>query len=313
MIVDHKNNEMHILFLFIDGIGFGNDDPVTNPFASENLPAFERLSDGQRWLSLARDVCRESLVFKAIDANLGVEGLPQSGTGQATLFTGVNCAQVAGRHYGPFPHSKTKAVIAQKNVFTRLKALFPGEDQPSAFANAYPQRFFQYARERERWTVTTRSCLDSKTRIRGRDDLREGLAVPADLIGSRWPEPMTEGEMPADESAAARRLLEITRRHRFTLFEYFHTDKAGHAQSAERGRDVLGGLDRLLGTLLDGMDPEQILLLITSDHGNLEDLSTKSHTRNLVPFVAYGRGANLFEGVESLVDVTPSIVRYFSV
>ncbi len=304
---------MNILFLFIDGIGLGDDDSSINPFASHRLPSFERLSAGQRWLASTREVRRADLVFKGIDANLGVEGLPQSGTGQAALFTGVNCAEVAGRHYGPFPHSKTRSVIAQENVFTQLKALFPADDEPSAFANAYPQRFFGYVKERDRWTVTTRCCLESGTRIRGRDELRAGLAVPADLTGKKWPESIADGEMPADEPMAAQRLLDIAHQHRFTLFEYYATDKAGHAQSTERGQAVLESLDRLLGALLDAMDPSRILLLITSDHGNLEDLSTKSHTRNAVPLLAHGRGADRFADVDSLVDVTPAIVRFFSV
>lgn len=302
---------MNILFLFIDGIGLGSNDPDVNPFAGSRLTAFERLSLGQPWLASARDVIEEDLAFKAIDANLEMEGLPQSGTGQATLFTGVNCARVAGRHYGPFPHSQTKQVIAEKNVFTQLATLFPDDAEPSAFANAYPQRFFEYAEERDRWTVTTRCCLESGTRIRGRDDLLSGLAVPADLTGSKWPEDIVDGEMPADVPTSAQRLLDIAVQHRFTLFEYFYTDKAGHAQSLRRGRTVLESLDLLLGTLLSRMDPAEVLLLLTSDHGNLEDLSTKSHTRNAVPFVAHGHGASRFADVDSLVDVTPAIVRFF--
>lgn len=303
---------MNILFLFIDGIGLGPDDPRVNPFAAASLPAFERLSGRRPWLASTPPVARADLVFKPVDANLGLEGLPQSGTGQAALFTGVNCAKVAGRHYGPFPHSKTKDVIAKSNIFTQLKALFPTDAEPSAFANAYPQRFFRYVKERDRWTVTTRCCLESGTRIRGRDDLRAGLAVPADITGAKWPESVAEDEMPGDEDTAARRLLDIADQHRFSLFEYFLTDKAGHAQSSEWGRAVLDSLDRLLRALLDKMDSERTLLMITSDHGNLEDMSTKSHTRNSVPFVAYGRGADRFGDVASLVDVTPAIVRFFT-
>ena len=307
-----EGKKMHILFLFVDGIGLGPDDPDVNPFARFRLPSIERLADGQRWLASARSVRQGELVFKAIDANLDLEGLPQSGTGQATLFTGVNCARVAGRHYGPYPHSKTKAVIAERNMFTQLQALFPDEDEPSAFANAYPKRFFDYVKERDRWTVTTRCCLDSGTRIRGRDDLQAGLAVPADLTGTKWPETARDGEMPADEAAAARRLLAISTRHRLTLFEYFQTDKAGHAQSFERSREVLEMFDRLIGGLLGEMDRATTLLLITSDHGNLEDLSTKSHTRNPVPLIACGHRADTFADVKSLVDVTPTILQYLA-
>lgn len=303
---------MNILFLFVDGIGLGPDDPNVNPFAALRLPSFEALSGGYRWIEGVPETRSPAHRFAAIDSNLGMEGLPQSGTGQATLFTGVNCARLAGRHYGPFPHSKTKAVIRDRNVFRRLEALFPEDDEPAAFANAYPQRFFGYAEERDRWTVTTLCSLHSRTRVRSTDDLRNGLAVPADLTGRRWPDPVDDETMPVDERDAARRLLRLTSRHRFTLFEYFLTDKAGHKRSQAQARTVLESLDRLIGTLLGEVDTEETLLLLTSDHGNLEDLSTKSHTRNRVPFAAYGRGADRFEGVRSLVDVTPAVLAALS-
>ncbi len=51
------------------------------------------------------------------------------------------------------------------------------------------------------------------------------------------------------------------------------------------------------------------LLVVTSDHGNLEDLSTKSHTRNPVPLLAVGPGADAFAGAASLTDVTPAVVE----
>jgi hypothetical protein len=302
---------MNILFLFLDGIGIGRDDPGLNPFAELDLPSFEKLAGGHRWIEGTPETREPDRLFTAIDANLGMEGLPQSGTGQATLFTGVNCARIADRHYGPFPHSKTKPTIEGLNVFRRLEELFPDESEPCAFANAYPERFFGYVEKRDRWTVTTRSCLYSNTRIRSTDDLRNGLAVPADLTGKRWPEPDEVDMMPADERAAARRLLRIASHHHFTLFEYFFTDKAGHKQSSDQARRVLTNLDILLDEILTGMQMDEVLLLLTSDHGNLEDLSTKSHTRNPVPFVAYGRGADEFGAVKSLVDVTPAIVALF--
>lgn len=299
---------MNILFLFIDGIGMGPGDPTRNPFSELDLPSFETLARGRRWIEGAPEVREPGRLFTSIDANLGMDGLPQSGTGQATLFTGVNCSRVAGRHYGPYPHSKTRPVLEEKNVFRRLEGIFQEDREPCAFANAYPERFFAYMEERDRWTVTTRCCLQSNTRIRSTDDLRKGVAVPADLIGRRWPEPVDDEMMPKDEREAARRLLRIASHHRFTLFEYFHSDKAGHKQSHERARTALVSLDRLLEVVLDEMDTDETLLLLTSDHGNLEDLSTKSHTRNPVPFVAYGLGAERFYDVKTLVDVTPAVV-----
>ncbi len=86
-----------LLFLFLDGVGLGEDDPATNPFASTPMPHLTELLGGHRLVSdgfqdgdgkLLTDNARASLL--AMDACLGVEGLPQSATGQAALFTGKN-------------------------------------------------------------------------------------------------------------------------------------------------------------------------------------------------------------------------------
>lgn len=299
---------MHILFLFIDGIGLGRSDAKSNPFARLSLPAFESLAGGQPWLRRTDEVDAKDHLFRAVDPTLEIEGLPQSGTGQATLFTGVNCARVVGRHYGPYPHSETRPIIARHNLFRRIEALAPEAPEPVAFANAYPLRFFEYVDKTDRWTVTTRCCLESGARIRDRTDLARGLALPADLIGKKWPEPLENGMMPKDETDAAYRLTHIATHHRLTLFEYFLTDKAGHQQSADQADAVLRSLDRLFDGLLHALDFSTTLLVITSDHGNLEDLSVKTHTRNDVPFVAFGTSAGRLNGVRRLDDVTPALV-----
>src|SRR5690606_28991232 len=299
---------MHILFLFVDGIGLG-EDADDNPFATLHLGGFERLSGGQAWLKRAATIKEETRLLTGIDPRLGVERLPQSGTGHATLFTGINCAKLAGRHYGPYPHSKTRPVIAEHNIFRRIERLFPGEGEPAAFANAYPDRFFDYVKRTDRWTVTTRCCLESNVRIRSNKDLAEGLAVPADLTGYGWPERFAQEHMPADENEAAERLLRIAAMHRFTLFEYFLTDKAGHRQRPDEAAAVLASLDRLLDAFATRLDTDETLLVLTSDHGNLEDLSTKTHTMNDVPFAAYGRGAIRLAGVRRLEEVTPAILE----
>jgi 2,3-bisphosphoglycerate-independent phosphoglycerate mutase len=102
--------------------------------------------------------------------------------------------------------------------------------------------------------------------------------------------------------------VHLAREHAFALFEYYLTDKAGHSQSSEEAAAVLASLDRFFAGLLTHFDPGRHLLVVTSDHGNLEDLSTKSHTRNPVPLVAYGHGAHRFAAVDDLTGVTPSVL-----
>lgn len=296
---------MSLLLVFLDGVGIGPDDPATNPFSRfrmKNIDAMMSLSSAEPADGRVRT---DGHVFSTIDANLDVEGLPQSGTGQASLFTGINCARIVGRHFGPFPHSSTRPVLAEHNVFSRVDGL---PDSSSAFANAYPPRFFEVMRMRDRWTVTTRCCLDAGVRIRNLDDLRAGNALAADVTGERL-EAAGFGVRSVTEDRAAGTLVDLASRHRLTVFEYFMTDKVGHSQSFRDAYTVIKSLDRFLGHLVSELEETGTTLLVTSDHGNLEDLSLKTHTRNPVPFVALGNAAPDFADVRSILDVTPAILQ----
>lgn len=292
-----------ITFVFLDGVGLG-PGAEANPLATLSLPAFERLAGGRRWTAEAATVNRPDHVFCGIDATLGLEGLPQSGTGQATLFTGVNCAARAGRHFGPYPHSTSKPVIAEKNLFARLKA----SGRTGAFANAYPDRFFRFAEQRGRWTVTTLCCIEAGVPLRREADVRAGRALTADITGTAWPTHLGLDIPIIAESEAGRRLAAISQDTDLTLFEYYLTDKAGHSQDSGRAAAVLHALDGFFSGLLDALG-ENDLLVVTSDHGNIEDLATKSHTRHPVPLVALGRGASAFADATSLLDVTPTLAQ----
>jgi hypothetical protein len=299
----------HVLFVFLDGVGLGAAT-ADNPFATLDLPGLTALTEGHAWTRHvpAHDTAR--LVVRPLDATLGVDGLPQSGTGQASLFTGINGARLAGRHYGPFPHSQTRPALARHSIFRRVQMLFPDDAEPTAFANAYPDRFFRYAEHRDRWTVTTRCCLDADVRLRTAADLEHGDALAADLTAAGWRR-FDDTVTVISEADAARHLAQIARQHRFTLFEYFLTDKAGHSRDPARAGRVLTALDHFFGALRPHL-ADDVLLVITSDHGNLEDLSRKTHTRHPVPLVARGPGAQSFTAATSILDVTPAIVHALS-
>lgn len=291
----------HVLFVFLDGVGLGTPHPL-NPLA-DHWPSFERLARGQRWIDQAQLSCTPWHVFRPLDATLGISGLPQSGTGQTALLTGFNAPRIAGRHYGPYVHSRTRSLVAHYNIFQRLKA----RGRSAVFANAYPPLFFEHAQQRDRWSVTTYCCRQAGIQLRTLEDLAHGKAVAADLTGQRL---HTAGfsVIPIDEAQAAHNLAALVRRHHFTLFEYFLTDWAGHRQDLDEARRVLASLDRFFAELLTQLDLERHLLVVTSDHGNLEDLRVRTHTRNPVPLLAYGPGAAFFRHARDLRDVTPAII-----
>lgn len=299
----------NILFLFLDGVGLGPGGS-DNPFSEHDGRHFFDLSGEQFWTRPFSPRTTETHVVRSIDATLGVDGLPQSGTGQASLFTGINCAQIVGRHFGPFPHSKTYEAIDQSNLFTQVSQEVSDKSPRTAFANAFPPQYFE--RERTRATVTTRCCEAAGVPVRGIKDLKRDRALSADLTGRAWRQ-LLDLDIPSRTPGQAGSILaSIAKMHRVTLFEYFLTDKVGHGRIDVDPQDLLSALNAFLGAIIDSLDPSQHTLIITSDHGNMEVGSHTQHTRNPVPLIVYGWAAPSFTAASSLTDVTPGILRALS-
>ena len=115
---------------------------------------------------------------------------------------------------------------------------------------------------------------------------------------------------PAD---AGEILAELSAIHRFTLYEYFITDKIGHAQSFEKAEIYLPQLAALVRETLQRIDLETTTVILTSDHGNIEDLSVRTHTLNDVPTIVWGRQRDeVTQKIKDLSDLTPTILSLLS-
>ena len=81
-------------------------------------------------------------------------------------------------------------------------------------------------------------------------------------------------------------------------------------QQLQSNLELLNQFDIVLGSLLDDWQQTD-LLLITSDHGNLEDLYTRRHTANPVPLLLVGNKKlrRHFDGVTDLSGVAPAILK----
>ena len=280
----------HVLFLFVDGLGMGSADPAVNPIFSGCCPCLQNLL-------LTRAV--------GIDAGLGVPGLPQSATGQTALLTGENAAVRVGRHVEGFPGPKLKKLIIEKNIFRRLLAM----GLKATFANAYYVDETASVENRRVKSVTTVATLDAFGLVRDRHYMDRNEAVFQDLVRDELRSRGYTGPA-VTPVEAAQHLAAIAADHHFTLFEYFQTDRAGHAGDPSRVRQVLANFDAFLAELLARAEAGAFLLLLTSDHGNIEDSRTGSHTMNPVPFTVIGPDAEFFKDrVHSLTDVTPSILE----
>ena len=111
---------------------------------------------------------------------------------------------------------------------------------------------------------------------------------------------------------AGRRLAGLAVDYDFAFFEYWASDYAGHWRDMQGACNLLSGIDTVLGGLLDVWDESEGLLLITSDHGNMEDLSTRTHTTHPVPALVVGvphLRRTFIAGLRDLSDVAPAILR----
>lgn len=282
-----------VLFVFIDGLGIGLRDAAVNPIYAASATSLIRLLEE---------------VAVPIDAQLGVAGLPQSATGQTTLLTGVNAAAAMGRHLEGFPNEGLREIIREHNVYGKL-GLRGGR---CTFANAY--YFMECAEDIQKYrrqSVSTVAALSGIGRVRMKDALLRDEAVYHDLTRRALQERGFQGPFIEPEEAAGH-LLALADGHDFTLFEYFMTDRLGHRGTPEQILSMLRELDRFLGVLLEAGASGRRLLVVTSDHGNIEEGGHARHTVNPVPFAVWGHGAGaLRSSVHSLVDVTPALVRLF--
>lgn len=294
---------MSVIFLFVDGVGLG-DEASHNPFVQNTFRAFRRMSGGQSFTRAAEPFANGRHLFKAIDATLGIEGLPQSGTGQTALFTGENAPQAIGKHFGPFPHSGIKHLLREHSIFHKVQR----KGASCHFINAYPDIFFERSQKKNRWSCTTLMTKSAGLPLNNAQTVKEGQTITAGITQQGWREKLGIDIPQIKPGQAAERLLQKSRQYDLLLYEYYLTDKAGHSKNPQSAQKVLDTYSAFLEELIDRKREEDTIVL-SSDHGNVEDLSVKTHTLNKVPLFAIGPGAGAFTNAESILDVTPGILN----
>jgi hypothetical protein len=294
------------LLVFVDGIGYGREGPE-NPFSGMHLRVLGPLGgvpgttfDGAR--------------YGALDPSLGYPGFPQSATGQAVLFTGHDLIGPTGGHWPAQPTRKLGQKIAEYSFLRRAR----GEGKRAAFLNGYDAGRIEHlervlrgdepARRRFAPSASTWAALGGGGALRTLDDVSAGRAATFDLTG----ELLREHGVAAPRRTvreAAQAIAHAAGEEDVALFELFLTDVAGHAQNRDFARSEIEKTDRFLEALFAAIDPGRQTVIVTSDHGNLEDLSTRSHTHARVPSIAYGERAERFDGARDLRDVAPVVLE----
>src|SRR6185436_10886557 len=205
-------SDVSVLLFFIDGLGIGTRGPF-NPL--DNLPNAAPLAVFQ---NETPEPFLDGIVV-ATDPRLGVEGRPQSASGQTTILTGVNAPAAVGYHKQGFPNKALLEIISEHSIFRQLKA---ASVEPITFANAYTSRFFD---ERPRWVSATTAAVEAAgLSFRTVADVKNDDAVFMDYTNRIL---IARGEDVSErsEQEAATVLSHIVAKNRFTLYEYFITDK----------------------------------------------------------------------------------------
>ena len=297
---------MSVLFVFLDGVGIGPADPERNPFLQARLPGLLGLLDGRLPTLDEPDVSGSRGRAVPLDANLGVDGTPQSGTGQITLLTGENAALAFGRHFGPWAPVRLRPMLLERNVLSRAQRA----GRSVAFANAYPKGYLE--RPRSRFPAAPPLAADAAGLMgRHASELASGHAVSSEIVNTGWRTHLGHTQVPEITPAeAGANLARIAGTADLTFYAHYSTDYAGHGGSAEEAVTALERVDEFLGAVIDRL-PASASLVVASDHGNLEDL-TGGHTRNPVLGLFASAAAEAERLPSSIQDVAPFVLELLS-
>ncbi len=280
------NSKRKVAWLMLDGVGISHFHDQ-HPFASQNTPTLTTLG-----ISSVKHVSQPEFVSHPIDANLGIEGLPQSGTGQTTLLTGINAAKVMGRHYGPWPGPSLKPLLEQSLPMQLFKA-----GLTVRLANHYPEGYLEAIRSGKR-KLNAIAYAMTLAGAKLEHGIPPMLTNPEDPNGTPLEQVKTWGQEFMASSA------------NLTIFDAWWSDHLGHHGTLLEAQDHVRRLEAFVMGALKAREAST-LFLVTSDHGNFEDVGIKTHTIAPVPLVAIGSNALEFENVADLTGVVPALRAWF--
>jgi 2,3-bisphosphoglycerate-independent phosphoglycerate mutase len=296
---------------FMDGVGLGKSNPAENPFMRAAMPNLQDFL-GQEWyLQQAGPIIGKRASFIPTDANMGIPGRPQSATGQATILTGQNVSRLIGEHYGPKPNRAVVNIIQQGSLFSEVV----DAGGSAALITPYPQGYFDAIESGKRLlSAVPLAATCAGMRLLGAEDLRQGQAVSPDFTARGWREHLGYADMPVlSLTEAGQRIAKIAEAYDFTFFEHWPSDQTGHRGSLEEAVEHLEQIDRVLGGLFAAWDETNGLLIITSDHGNIEEKNHRQHTRNPVPTILFGRNhSDYATHIRMLADIAGVVRRHLN-
>lgn len=301
---------MTTFFVFVDGLGAGRRDPERNPCL--HTPARLFASFDEEGTPARDDEVPLGGIYVPLDATLGVEGTPQSATGQTALFTGVNAAKLLGFHLWAMPNRQLREVLARDSIHRQLVE----RGRVTRFVNAFrpppeplPEDLWTDPRYVRLISASVWANRAAGNPVLSVPELLDDRAISFDLTGQAFRDrgfdvPLRTPARAGEVLARAGRGLDLA------MFEYFQTDRAGHREQLPGCAKVLADLEEFVLGLLHAIDPSRDTVLLTSDHGNIEDAPSRGHTLSPAQTYLWGRGSQRIAArLRDLTDVTPALVE----
>jgi 2,3-bisphosphoglycerate-independent phosphoglycerate mutase len=235
-----------------------------------------------------------------------VPGTPQSGTGQVALLTGASAAEIHGHHFGPWTPVRLRPLVEERSLLRRAA----DAGRRVAFANAYPRNWPGKGGGR-RIAGPPLAARGAGVLNRHEEHLASGDAVSSEIVNDGWRHHLGHAGLPdVTPPAAGRHLARIAEQNDLTVWAHYATDTAGHRGEMSDAVAALERVDAFLSGVLDAC-PTETLVLVVSDHGNIEDVRV-GHTKNPALGLATGTAGELVaaaaERLRDIRDVTPFVL-----
>ena len=297
---------MRVALLFIDGVGIGRRDPEVNPLAR-----------GEFLLSQFQNGTGTALppggAMAEVDTTFGVPGRPQSATNQTAILTGLPAPRILGKHLLGYPNAALREILSEHSLVKQVV----DAGHVALFANAYPAGYLdalglarrpsshpdvtipEKAKRGLRPSASLEAMAAGGVVIHTLDDARDGRAITHDIDGERaqrrgFRVPRRTPEEAAEIFWAAAASAQLV------MFEHFLADEAGHARDMPAALQALTTFDRFARAVVASR-PDESQVIVCSDHGNVEDLSTRSHTLGRVAVLWFGSESD--RQVRAIADV----------
>jgi len=147
--------------------------------------------------------------------------------------------------------------------------------------------------------------------LRDQEDLAAGRAIASEIVNDAWRAHLGFRRLPmVSEQEAGATLASLAAGAHLTFFAHYRTDLEGHRGGMQGAVEALERVDRFLAGILGALAQDTLLLLV-SDHGNIEDVRV-GHTRNPALGALFGAPLLRTAELQTLSDIAPFVLRAIS-